>query len=73
MKAWCRSNSLADDNYTYHENTRQIIGARSKKTYSIGDKVRVLADRIDHLQRKIQFAVLEEKPKKTDKRHKKRG
>jgi ribonuclease R len=66
-------NSLADDNYSYHENTRQIIGARSKKTYSIGDKVRVIVDRIDHMQRKVQFAVLEDKPQKADKRHKKRG
>ena len=66
-------NSLADDNYSYHENTRQIIGARSKKTYSIGDKVRVIVDRIDHMQKKVQFAVLEEKPKRSEKRHKKRG
>jgi ribonuclease R len=66
-------NSLTGDNYTYHENTRQIIGARSRKTYSIGDKVRVLVDRIDHLQRKIQFAILEEKPSKAEKRHKKRS
>ena len=64
-------NSLADDNYSYHENTRQIIGARSKKTYSIGDKVRVIVDRIDHMQRKVQFAVMEDKPKRADKRHKK--
>jgi ribonuclease R len=63
--------SLADDIYSYHENTRQIIGARSKKTYSIGDKIRVIVDRIDHMQRKVQFAVLEEKPKRADKRHKK--
>ncbi len=66
-------NSLTDDNYSFHENTRQIIGARTKKTYSIGDKVRVLVDRIDHLQRKIQFAVLEEKPARSEKRHKRRG
>ena len=66
-------NSLADDAYSYHENTRQIIGARSKKTYSIGDKVRVIVDRIDHMQRKVQFAMLEEKPKRSEKRHKKRG
>jgi ribonuclease R len=65
-------NSLADATYSYHENTRQIIGARSKKTYSIGDKVRVIVDRIDHMQRKIQFAVLEEKPKRADKRPKKK-
>jgi ribonuclease R len=61
-------NSLADDNYSFHENTRQIIGARSKKIYSIGDKIRVLVDRIDHMQRKIQFAVMEEKPKRAVKR-----
>jgi ribonuclease R len=65
--------SLSDDTYTYHENTRQIIGARSKKTYSIGDKVRVIVDRIDHMQKKVQFAVLEDKPKRSEKRHKKRG
>ncbi len=63
----------SDDNYSYHENTRQIIGARSKKTYSIGDKVRVIVDRIDHMQRKVQFAVMEEqKPKRAEKRHKKK-
>jgi ribonuclease R len=66
-------NSLTDDNYSFHDNTRQIIGARSKKTYSIGDRVRVLVDRIDHQQRKIQFAVLEEKPAKAEKRPKRRG
>jgi ribonuclease R len=67
-------NSLADDTYSYHENTRQIIGAHSKKTYSIGDKVRVIVDRIDHMQKKVQFAVMEEqKPKRAEKRHKKRG
>jgi ribonuclease R len=67
-------NSLADDNYSYHENTRQIIGARSKKIYSIGDKVRVIVDRIDHAQRKVQFAIAsEEKSKRADKRKKKRG
>jgi ribonuclease R len=65
-------NSLSDDNYSYHENTRQIMGARSKKTYSIGDRVRVIVDRIDHVQKKVQFAVLEDKPKRADKRTKKK-
>ena len=52
--------SLEDDLYTFREPTRQIIGQRSRKTYSIGDRVRVLADRIDHVQRKIQFALVPE-------------
>jgi ribonuclease R len=52
-----------NDRYTYHEDTRQIIGQRSRKTYSLGDRVRVLVDRIDPVEKKIQFAVLEEEPK----------
>ena len=66
-------NSLVDDHYTFRENTRQIIGSGTKKTFSIGDKVRVLVDRIDRMQRKIQFAVLEEQPSRAQKRHRKRG
>ena len=54
--------SLADDRYTYHENTREIIGLRSRKIYRLGQRIRVLVDRIDPVEKKIQFAVLEEKP-----------
>jgi ribonuclease R len=54
-------NTLTDDYYTYHENTRQIIGQRTRKTYSLGQRIRVLVDRIDPVEKKIQFAVLEEK------------
>ena len=53
-------NTLTDDFYTYHENTRQIIGQRSRKTYSMGQRIRVLVDRIDPVEKKIQFAILEE-------------
>jgi ribonuclease R len=60
-------NTLADDRYTYHEATRQIIGQRSRKTYSLGDRVRVLVDRIDPVEKKIQFAVFEEQPKRSGK------
>lgn len=54
--------SLTDDRYTYHENTREIIGQRNRKIYSLGQKIRVLVDRIDPVEKKIQFAVFEEKP-----------
>ena len=55
-------NTLTDDYYTYHENTRQIIGQRSRKIYSMGQRIRVLVDRIDPVEKKIQFAILEETP-----------
>ena len=62
--------SLTDDHYLYHENTKQIIGQRSRKTYSLGDPIRVLVDRIDRMQRRINFAVVEER-RARGKRHKK--
>jgi len=52
--------TLVSDRFMYHENTRQIIGQRSRKTFSIGDRVRVIVDRIDPVEKKIQFALLEE-------------
>ena len=52
--------SLSDDRYAYHENTRQIIGERSGHAYSIGNRVRVILDRIDRVQRKLQFSILQE-------------
>jgi len=58
--------SLSDDRYTYHENTRQIIGDRSGHTYSIGDRIRVILDRIDRVQRKLQFSILEERTRKVN-------
>jgi ribonuclease R len=61
-------NTLSDDRYTYHEDTRQIIGQRSRKTYGLGDRVRVLVDRIDPVEKKIQFAVLEEELKASGKK-----
>ncbi len=64
--------TLTGDRYTYRENTKQIIGERSKKKYSLGDRVKVVLDRIDRMQRKLQFAVLEEVPSRAQKRHRHR-
>lgn len=54
--------TLADDHYTYHENTREIIGRHNRRIFSLGQKVRVIVDRIDPVEKKIQFALLEERP-----------
>ncbi len=63
--------TLTDDRYMFHENTRQIIGQRSRKTYSLGNRIRVLVDRIDPVEKKIQFAILEEPaPRKSPGRRK---
>jgi ribonuclease R len=60
--------TLTDDQYTYQDHTKQIVGQRTKKKYSLGDKVRVILDRIDSVQRKLQFAVVEEKPSRAQRR-----
>ena len=60
--------TLTGDRYTYRENTKQIIGERTKKKYSLGDRVKVVLDRIDRMQRKLQFAAIEPEPSRAQKR-----
>jgi ribonuclease R len=52
--------SLQGDHYTFRENTRQIMGEHSGRRYSMGDRVRVVLDRVDPVQRRLQFSILEE-------------
>ena len=50
--------SLPGDRFLYHENVRKIIGERSRRQYSIGDRVRVRLDRVDGVEKKLQFSVV---------------
>jgi len=50
--------SIEGDRYRYHENTRRIIGERSRRQFKIGDQVRVRLDRIDSVEKKLQFSVV---------------
>ena len=54
--------TLPGDRYAYHENVRKIIGERARREFSIGDQVRVILDRVDAVERKLQFSLLEETP-----------
>ena len=58
--------ALLGDKFQYHENVRKIIGQRSRKQFSIGDKVRVRLDRVDAVEKKLQFSLVgpERSPKK---------
>ena len=51
--------TLGAERFNYHENTRKIIGERSRRTYSIGDQVRVRLDRVDAVEKKLQFGLVE--------------
>ena len=52
--------TLMDDRYTYRENTREIVGTHGGRIYRAGDQVRVILDRVLALERKLQFAIVEE-------------
>lgn len=60
--------TLTDDRYSYHENTREIIGQHGRQTYALGQKVHVLLDRIDPVEKKLQFALIEEAKPQRQKR-----
>jgi ribonuclease R len=50
--------SLADDRYYFRDTDRTIMGAMSGRVFRLGLKVRVLLDRIDRQQRRLQFALV---------------
>ncbi len=55
--------TLPGDQYAYQENIRKVVGKRTRREFSIGDRVRVILDRVDANERKLQFALVEETPK----------
>lgn len=54
--------TLPGDRFLFQENSRKIVGDRSRREFSVGDKVRVVLDRVDALERKLQFSLLEDEP-----------
>jgi ribonuclease R len=50
--------TLPGDHYRYHENIRKVIGERSRKQFSIGDEFRVRLDRVDPVEKKLQFSIV---------------
>jgi ribonuclease R len=60
--------SLPGDRFTYHENVRKIVGQRTRREFAIGDKVRVLLERVEPSERRLQFALVEEEPVRSRKK-----
>ena len=58
--------ALDNDYYTFRENTREIIGERWGRRFRIGQRVRVLLDRIDAAQKRLQFVIIEDEAQGTD-------
>jgi ribonuclease R len=49
--------SLEDDFYVYRERQRAIIGQHSKRTFRLGQRIRVYLVRIDRSENKLEFSV----------------
>jgi ribonuclease R len=60
--------TLPGDEYTYHENVRKVVGKRSRREFSIGDRVRVSLDRVDAAEKKLQFSLYQDEPEDERKR-----
>jgi ribonuclease R len=56
--------TIPGDHYRFHENARKIIGERSRREHSIGDRVEVILDRVDALERKLTFSLVEPERRK---------
>lgn len=51
--------TLPKDRYNYHENTRKLIGERTKRAFSIGEKVRVVLVKVDESEKRLTFMLKE--------------
>lgn len=51
------SSSLTDDRYFFREPTHEWVGERTKRRFGLGDRVRVLVERVDPVALKIHFAL----------------
>ena len=60
--------SLPGDRYLFQENTRRIVGDRTRREFVIGSRVQVVLDRVDALERKLTFSVLDASPRGKRKR-----
>jgi ribonuclease R len=49
--------SLTDDFYLFEPARRQLIGRRSRKRFSVGDKLSVFVARVDIFKRQVDFAI----------------
>jgi ribonuclease R len=57
--------TLPGDRYMFQDNTRKIVGQRTRREFCIGDTVSVLLERVDPVEHKLTFSLVEkERPRK---------
>ena len=51
--------SLGEEGYVYREKLRAVVGPGSARAYHLGDRVTVRLDRIDRVDNRLEFSVVE--------------
>ena len=49
--------TLADDFYVFSPGQRRFIGRQKRRSFAVGDRLRVYVARVDQFKRQIDFAV----------------
>jgi ribonuclease R len=49
--------ALDGDYYIYHETTREIIGEHWGRKFCMGQRVRVLLEKVDAVEKRLQFSI----------------
>ena len=60
IEGMVRINSLRGDSFHYDESHYEMVGDVTKKTYKLGEKLRVVCTATDVIQRTIDFDIVEE-------------
>ena len=68
-----RTESLADDYYTFDRATHSLTGRRFGNRYRLGDRLRVVVTRVDPLRRELDFRLLRRDEEQDALRFKARG
>jgi len=53
-----RIRDIKDDYYTFDERQYAIVGERTRKTYQLGDEVKVMVKDSDLVKRHLDFSLL---------------
>lgn len=61
--------NMTDDHYEYNEERYEMTGSHLRKTYRLGQRVRVMVWNVDELSRTIDFKLVEEKENGKGRRH----
>ncbi|HKA17522.1 MAG TPA: ribonuclease R [Blastocatellia bacterium] len=51
--------TLAGDEYEYQERKHRLVGKRTRREYRLGDRLRVMVNRVDRARHLIDFSVVE--------------